>query len=361
MVNAFLILEDGTVFKGTSMGAKKEVISEVVFNTSMTGYLEVLTDPSYAGQMLVMTYPLIGNYGVTPDQESGHIWADGLIVRELEDTPSNFRCRGNLEALLVKEDIAGIAGVDTRALAKLLRKKGTMNGMITTNADYNLYDVIMKLHAYKVGDVVRETSCKEPSVLHGEGPRIALLDLGAKASIAASLTKRGCEVTVYPAHTSAETILREQPEGIMLSNGPGDPASCTEIISQVRKLYDSDVPIFAICLGHQLMALANGAKTYKLTYGHRGGNHPVKDLSSGKVYISSQNHGYAVDAGSMERGKAEELFVNVNDGTNEGFLYKDKKIMTVQFHPEASPGPQDTAWLFDKFIEMVKEDTYAEK
>ena len=196
-------------------------------------------------------------------------------------------------------------------------------------------------------------------LLEGEGPGIALLDLGAKANIAASLNKRGCEVTVYPADTSAETILRANPDGIMLSNGPGDPSSCTEIISQVRKLYESDLPIFAICLGHQLMALANGAKTYKLTYGHRGGNHPVKDLSDGKVYISSQNHGYAVDAGSMEQGIAEELFVNVNDGTNEGLRYKGKKIMTVQFHPEANPGPQDTAWLFDKFIEMVKEDSYA--
>ena len=234
-----------------------------------------------------------------------------------------------------------------------------MNGMITTEADYRIGEGVMKLHAYKMGNVVRETSCQESYVLEGEGPGIALLDLGAKANIAASLNKRGCEVTVYPADTSAETILRANPDGIMLSNGPGDPSTCTEIISQVRKLYESDLPIFAICLGHQLMALANGAKTYKLTYGHRGGNHPVKDLTDGKVYISSQNHGYAVDAGSMEQGIAEELFVNVNDGTNEGLRYKGKKIMTVQFHPEANPGPQDTAWLFDKFIEMVKEDSYA--
>lgn len=358
-MKAFLILEDGTVFEGTQIGAKKEVVSEVVFNTAMTGYLEVLTDPSYAGQMVVMTYPLIGNYGVTPDRESRRIWADGLIVREIEDMPSNFRCKEELDALLVEEGVAGITGIDTRALTRLLRKKGTMNGMITTDVDYCMSDVIMKLHTYKMGNVVRETSCKESYVLKEDGPRIALLDLGAKANIATSLNKRGCEVTVYPADTSAETILQANPDGIMLSNGPGDPSTCMEIISQVRRLYESDIPIFAICLGHQLMALANGAKTYKLTYGHRGGNHPVKDLTDGKVYISSQNHGYAVDAGSMEQGIAEELFVNVNDGTNEGLRYKGKKIMTVQFHPEANPGPQDTAWLFDKFIEMVKEDSYA--
>ena len=358
-MKAFLILEDGTVFEGTQIGAKKEAVSEVVFNTSMTGYLEVLTDPSYAGQMVVLTYPLIGNYGVTPDRESAHIWAGGLIVREMEDMPSNFRCEGKLDDLLAEEGITGITGIDTRALTRLLRKKGTMNGMITTDVDYCMSDVIMKLHTYKMGNVVRETSFKESYVLKGDGPRIALLDLGAKANIAASLNKRGCEVTVYPADTSAETILQANPDGIMLSNGPGDPSTCMEIISQVRRLYESDIPIFAICLGHQLMALANGAKTYKLTYGHRGGNHPVKDLTDGKVYISSQNHGYAVDAGSMEAGIAEELFVNVNDGTNEGLRYKNKKIMTVQFHPEANPGPQDTAWLFDKFIEMVKEDSYA--
>ena len=243
-MKAFLILEDGTVFEGTQIGAKEEAVSEVVFNTSMTGYLEVLTDPSYAGQMVVMTYPLIGNYGVTPDRESRRIWADGLIVREIEDMPSNFRCKEELDALLVEEDVAGITGIDTRALAKLLRKKGTMNGMITTDADYRIGEVVMKLHAYKMGNVVRETSCQESYVLEGEGPGIALLDLGAKANIAASLNKRGCEVTVYPADTSAETILRANPDGIMLSNGPGDPSTCTEIISQVRKLYESDLPIF---------------------------------------------------------------------------------------------------------------------
>ena len=331
-MKAFLILEDGTVFEGTQIGAKKEAVSEVVFNTSMTGYLEVLTDPSYAGQMVVLTYPLIGNYGVTPDRESAHIWAGGLIVREMEDMPSNFRCEGKLDDLLAEEGITGITGIDTRALTRLLRKKGTMNGMITTDVDYCMSDVIMKLHTYKMGNVVRETSCKESYVLKGDGPRTALLARGAKANIAASLNKRGCEVTVYPADTSAETILQANPDGIMLSNGPGDPSTCMEIISQVCKLYESDIPIFAICLGH---------------------------LTDGKVYISSQNHGYAVDAGSMEAGIAEELFVNVNDGTNEGLRYKNKKIMTVQFHPEANPGPQDTAWLFDKFIEMVKEDSYA--
>jgi len=352
-MKAFLILEDGTVFTGTSIGSTRDMISEIVFNTSMAGYLEVLTDPSYAGQAVVMTYPLIGNYGITPDMESLKAWPDGYIVRELSRMPSNFRCEGTIQDFLKKYDIPGIAGVDTRALTKILREKGTMNGMITTNENYDLDEVISKLKNYKVEGVVSKVTCAEKYVLEGKGKKVALLDLGAKKNIAKSLNDRGCEVTVYPADTTAEEIIASNPDGIMLSNGPGDPAECTSIIKEIKKLYETDIPIFAICLGHQLMALATGGTTYKLKYGHRGGNHPVKDLQTGRVYISSQNHGYVVDEDKIDPNVAVPAFKNVNDGTNEGLAYVGKNIFTVQFHPEACPGPQDSGYLFDRFLEMM--------
>ena len=352
-MKAFLILEDGTVFTGTSIGSTRDMISEIVFNTSMTGYLEVLTDPSYAGQAVVMTYPLIGNYGITPDMESLKAWPDGYIVRELSRMPSNFRCEGTIQDFLKKYDIPGIAGVDTRALTKILREKGTMNGMITTNENYDLDEVISKLKNYKVEGVVSKVTCAEKYVLEGTGKKVALLDLGAKKNIAKSLNDRGCEVTVYPADTTAEEIIASNPDGIMLSNGPGDPAECTSIIKEIKKLYETDIPIFAICLGHQLMTLATGGTTYKLKYGHRGGNHPVKDLQTGRVYISSQNHGYVVDEDKIDPNVAVPAFKNVNDGTNEGLAYVGKNIFTVQFHPEACPGPQDSGYLFDRFLEMM--------
>ncbi|KMZ53204.1 carbamoyl phosphate synthase small subunit [Dorea sp. D27] len=353
-MKAFLILEDGTVFTGASIGSKRDMISEIVFNTSMTGYLEVLTDPSYAGQAVVMTYPLIGNYGITPDMESKKAWPDGYIVRELSRTPSNFRCEGSIQEFLEGQDVPGIAGVDTRALTKVLREKGTMNGMITTDENYDLDEIIPKLKAYSIGDVVSKVTCGETYILEGSGPKVALMDFGAKHNIARSLNRRGCEVTVYPADTPAETVIHSNPDGIMLSNGPGDPETYVSVIHEIKKLYNTNIPIFAICLGHQLMALANGGKTYKLKYGHRGGNHPVKDLSSNRVYISSQNHGYAVDASSLDSSVATEAFVNVNDGTNEGLAYTGKNIFTVQFHPEACPGPQDSGYLFDRFMDMMK-------
>ena len=286
--------------------------------------------------------------------ESKKAWPDGYIVRELSRMPSNFRCTGTLEDFLKEQDIPGIAGVDTRALTKILREKGTMNGMITTDENYDLEEILPKLKAYTVGDVVSEVTCKEKYVLPGDGYKVALMDFGAKNNIAKSLVQRGCEVHVYPADATAEEIISSNPDGIMLSNGPGDPETCVSIIEEIRKLYHTDIPIFAICLGHQLMALANGAKTYKLKYGHRGGNHPVKDLSSGRVYISSQNHGYAVDYDTVDKSIAEAAFVNVNDGTNEGLTYTGKRIFTVQFHPEACPGPQDSGYLFDRFLDMMK-------
>jgi len=392
-MKAFLLLEDGTVFEGTHIGADKEIISEIVFNTSMAGYLEVLTDPSYAGQAVCMTYPLIGNYGVClDDRESEKPWVDGFIVRELSRIPSNFRKDITIQEYMEKNGITGIAGIDTRALTKILREKGTMNGMITTNEHYNIDEIIPRLKAYTTGSVVEKVTCenvyhvkgvssleengalsgsvsfkkeayergereKRPSLvkeLNGKGKKVALLDLGAKKNIAQSLAARGCDVTVYPAWTTAEEILKDEPDGIMLSNGPGDPKECKEIIAQIKKLYDSDVPIFAICLGHQLMALATGADTHKLKYGHRGGNHPVKDLETGRVYISSQNHGYVVDTDKMDTNIAVPAFINVNDRTNEGLSYVGKNIFTVQFHPECCPGPQDSGYLFDRFITMMQ-------
>ncbi|SFC40706.1 carbamoyl phosphate synthase small subunit [Butyrivibrio sp. YAB3001] len=398
-MKAFLILEDGTVFTGKHIGANKDVVSEIVFNTSMAGYTEVFTDPSYAGQAVCMTYPLIGNYGVClDDMESEKPWVDAIIVRELSRIPSNFRCDMSIQEFLERYEIPGIEGIDTRKLVRLLREKGTMNGYITTNENLKYEDVKEKLHAYVTGDVVRKVSCtekkflkgvsdlsengplsgsavfnkedyaaalsgdkskreKRPAIvkeLNGKGLKIALYDFGAKKNIADSLAARGCDVTIYPCGTSAEEVLKDDPDGIMLSNGPGDPKDCGDIIKEIKKLYDSDKPIFAICLGHQLMALATGADTFKLKYGHRGGNHPVKDLSTGRVYISSQNHGYVVDVDKLDRKVAEPAFVNANDGTNEGLSYVGKNIFTVQFHPEACPGPQDSSYLFDKFIDMIK-------
>lgn len=364
-MKAFLILEDGTTFTGTSIGSAREVISEIVFNTSMTGYLEVLTDPSYAGQAVVMTYPLIGNYGVCyEDMESEKAWPDGYIVREIARHPSNFRSQDSIEKFLISNHIPGIAGVDTRALTKILREKGTMNGMITTNEAYDLEEVKQKIAAYKVTGVVEKVSCTEKQFFKpgdlgtsaevNNGYKVALMDFGSKNNIVRSLLKRGTEVTVYPALTKAEEIIKDAPDGIMLSNGPGDPAECVTIIEEIKKLFQTDIPIFAICLGHQLLALANGAKTHKMKYGHRGANHPVKDLSTGRVYISSQNHGYVVDDGSLDKSVAETSFINVNDGTVEGLHYLNKNVFTVQFHPEACAGPQDTEFLFDRFIHMME-------
>lgn len=355
-MKAFLILENGQVFEGTSIGSRRESVSEIVFNTSMTGYLEVMTDPSYAGQAVVMTYPLIGNYGICyEDMESGRPWVSGFITGRLSEVPSNFRSVDSIQHFLEKYDIPGIQGIDTRELTQILRESGTLNGMITTDEQFDLEKVLPKLKAYTTGKVVEAVTCRENYVAEGDGPKVALMDFGVKKNIIRSLNRRGCRVTVYPALTKAEEILADAPDGIMLTNGPGDPKECGTIIEELKKLYRSDIPIFAICLGHQLMALANGADTYKMKYGHRGGNHSVKDLSTGRCYVSSQNHGYVVDAENMDPAVATPAFINVNDKTNEGLNYTGKNIFTVQFHPEACPGPQDTGFLFDRFIEMMKQ------
>ena len=377
-MKAFLILEDGTVFTGVSFGARKEIISEIVFNTSMTGYLEILTDPSYTGEAVVMTYPLIGNYGVNyQDMESKKAHPDGFIVREIAEKASNFRNDDSLARFLTDQGITGISGIDTRKLTRILREKGTMNGMITTDENrINDEGCLSEIEKYKVKDAVKKASCKENEVFFPNMARkpdkvfkpefqfkkdfvtevkyrIALIDFGAKKNIVDALLRRGCEVDVYPYNTTAEEIFRNKPDGIMLSNGPGDPAECTEIIKELRKLYEMDIPVFGICLGHQLMAIAMGGRTEKMKYGHRGANHPVKDLKTGRVYISSQNHGYMVVDGSLPENIAKTSFINVNDTTVEGLSYTGKRIFTVQFHPEACAGPLDTAYLFDEFLKEI--------
>lgn len=365
-MEAYLILEDGTTFTGRSIGSTKDVISEIVFNTSMTGYLEVLTDPSYAGQAVVMTYPLIGNYGICrEDMEAKVSNTDGFIVRELSRLGSNFRNEQSIQDFLVEQDIPGIEGIDTRALTKILREKGTMNGMITTKMPENMEEALAKIKDYSVRGVVDKVTTKEivsyrPGDLNTDSnvsvsKKVAILDVGTKFNIARCLLKRGCEVTIFPARTNPEDILAINPDGIMLTNGPGDPKECTEVIQNLKSLYQSDVPIFAICLGHQLMALATGCDTEKMKYGHRGANHPVKDLETGRVYISSQNHGYMVKEYSVPSDIAEVAFINVNDKTVEGLKYKNKNIFTVQFHPEACAGPKDSEVLFDRFIKMMEE------
>lgn len=354
MKKVYIVLEDGHVFEGKRFGADGEVLGELVFTTGMGGYIETLTDPSYYGQIVMQTFPLIGNYGIIDeDFESDKSYVSGYVVREWCEAPSNFRMQTTLDEYLKKQNIVGVYGVDTREITQIIREHGVMNAKIVDEVTDATFEGIKE---YAVTDAVKSVSRKEKQIFEPQGEakyNVALLDYGAKLNIIRELNQRACKVTVYPYNTKAEDILAADPDGIMLSNGPGDPKSCTQIIAEIKKLYDSEVPIFAICLGHQLMALATGADTHKLKYGHRGGNHPVKDLSTGRVYISSQNHGYVVDTDTLDPAVAKPAFVNVNDGTNEGLEYIGKQIFTVQFHPEACPGPQDSAYLFDRFIDMM--------
>lgn len=357
-MRATLILANGSVFEGRSIGSTADRVCEMVFNTSMTGYQEILTDPSYAGQGIVMCYPLIGNYGVNgEDNESHRPWAEAFIVRHLAGRGSNFRCEGGLDAYLKQFDITGIEGVDTRAITRILRSQGTMNGMITCAENFCIEDCLRAVRAYRVEGTVERVSRREPQVCPALGERalrVAMMDYGVKEHMIRCLQSRGCEVTVYPAHTPAETVLAGGFDGVMLSNGPGDPADNAAIIAQVRKLYASELPLFAVCLGHQLLALATGAKTRKMRFGHRGANHPVKDLDAGRAFITSQNHGYVVTGESVDPAVARISHVNVNEGSVEGLVYRRPNCFTVQFHPEASPGPMDTEYLFDKFVDMMK-------
>lgn len=351
----YLVLENGEIFEGERIGYNADTACEVVFNTGMAGYIETFTDPSYAGQGIVMTYPLIGNYGIIPeDTESDEIWAKAIFIHELAEFESNFRAKGNLEKFLRDYKIPGLTNVNTRKLTKILRDAGTMRGYVTSNIS-DISDIMKKIQDYKIGKIVDIVTSNKIKV-YGKGKKIkiALIDYGFKHNIVNSLLRRDAEVTVFPASSKLDEILEIKPDGIMLSNGPGDPEDCKEQIKVVKKLYDTDIPILGICLGHQLMGIATGAKTAKLKYGHRGPNHPVKDLKDGRVHITSQNHGYYIVEQSVKKDIAEVSHINLNDGTVEGLKYKDKKIFTVQFHPEACPGPEDTAYIFDEFIEMIK-------
>ena len=352
-MKAYIMLENGQVFEGESTYDFPDTVSEIVFNTSMVGYLEILTDPSYAGQSIVMTYPLIGNYGITlEDVESKNVWASAFITHEFARKGSNFRSTNNILNFMESKKIPAIYGIDTRMLTKTLRQSGTMMGLITTK-EYSKEEADKLIKEYVCPNLVLEVTSQEKEEC-GEGDvRIALMDFGCKSNILRSLLNRNCRVTVFPGNTNADEILSQDFDGIVLSNGPGDPKECKEIIENVKKIYNSNIPVFAVCLGHQLMALANGIDTHKLKYGHRGANHPVKELSTGRVYITSQNHGYVVDD-DVPVQIAKVSYINVNDGTVEGLEYVGKNIKTVQFHPEACPGPQDTNYLFDEFIQSLK-------
>lgn len=354
--SAYLILENGAVFKGKSFGYSGEVVGEVVFTTAMTGYLETLTDPSYYGQIVTQTFPLIGNYGVIPsDFESKKPCLKAYIVRDLCQHPSNFRCEGLLDTFLKQNKIIGLCGIDTRELTKIVREHGVMNAKISLSGEVD-DKLLAELAGYRVSEAVENVTCKEESVYEAEDKkyRVVLWDFGAKENIVRSLTQRGCEVVRVPAHTSAERIFELSPDGVMLSNGPGDPADNVGIISEIKKTLDKKIPSFGICLGHQLMALAQGAKTHKLKYGHRGANQPALNVDTGRVYITSQNHGYAVMSETLP-AHAHESYKNGNDGTCEGVKYTSMPAFSVQFHPEAAAGPLDTAFLFDEFISLMAE------
>ncbi|MCD8373043.1 MAG: carbamoyl phosphate synthase small subunit [Clostridia bacterium] len=349
----YLTLQNGKQFVGQSFGASGEIVGELVFTTGMTGYIETLTDPSYYGQIVTQTFPLIGNYGmIESDSESKKPWVSAYIVREKCDSPSNFRCEGTLDDYLKKHNIIGIYGIDTRELTKIVRETGVMNAAITRSPLNDFTEV----NKYRIKDAVKAVTCSELEYLGDpDGIRVAVWDFGAKSNIMRELAKRGCYCIKVPSYYTAEQILSLNPQGLMLTNGPGDPAENTDIIDNIRKLAGK-LPIFGICLGHQLFALAMGGKTKKMKYGHRGSNQPVKNLDTGRVYISSQNHGYEVISSSLSFGKLS--FINANDGTCEGFEYPEINAYTVQFHPEACGGPHDASFLFDKFILNMKEGKY---
>lgn len=349
---AYICLANGKIFEGTRFGAGGDITGELVFTTGMGGYIETLTDPSYYGQIVMQTFPLIGNYGfIDEDCESAKSFVSAYIVHEKCDCPSNFRCNSTLEEYMKKNSIIGVYGVDTREITKIIRESGVMNATICSNPkDFS----IEKTQEYKIEGAVEAVSVKRPYPVACENPKhnVVLIDYGKKENIVRELTKRNCNVAVMPSSTKAEDILKLNPDGIMLSNGPGDPDDNKECIEELKKLV-GEKPIFGICLGHQLLALAMGAKTEKLKYGHRGVNQPVKNLETGRTYISSQNHGYAVINETVEEIGGEISYINANDGTNEGINYPDKKAFSVQFHPEACSGPHDTRFLFDKFINMM--------
>ncbi len=350
-----LVLESGEVFNGVGFGAEQDTAGEVVFNTGMTGYQELISDPSYCGQIVCMTYPLIGNYGINRDDyESIETAIKGLIVKELCDLPSNFRTQITLDELFKKKNLSGISGIDTRRLTRILRSKGVTKGKIV-NADADENGVAEELKAINFPtNQVEQVSTKTPYASPGRGLKVVLVDFGSKLGIIRELSQRNCDIIVMSHDTTAEEILLMNPDGIMLSNGPGDPEDNAEALVMIQKLLGK-VPIFGICLGHQLIGLACGAKTYKLKFGHRGGNHPVLDLEKNKVAITSQNHGYAIDQESLKNTDLIETHIALNDRTNEGVKHKIHPCFSVQYHPEASPGPEDANYLFDEFVELMEE------
>jgi carbamoyl-phosphate synthase small subunit len=376
-MRALLVLEDGTVFRGRSFTGHGEAVGEVVFNTSMSGYQEILTDPSYCGQMVTMTYPLIGNYGINDeDIESERIQVKALLVKESQDYPSNWRSRKSLAHYLNENNIPGLEGIDTRAVTRHIRLKGAMKAAISTR-DLNPDSLVEKARESPemIGlDLVREVTCQEPSLWQKGRPvgldrsldqfqwpedtgnwRIVAIDYGIKYNILRSLEQKGCTILIVPANVDSDTIDGINPDGLFLSNGPGDPAAVTYAVKTIRDQIGRR-PIFGICLGHQLIGLALGGETFKLKFGHRGGNQPVKDLATGKVEITSQNHGFCVDMESLNDPDVELSHINLNDKTLEGLIHRQLPLFSVQYHPEASPGPHDATYLFDRFINMMKED-----
>lgn len=346
-MDVYLILENGVIFRGKAFGYVNESVGEVVFNTGMTGYQEVLTDPSYYGQIVAMTYPLIGNYGINlDDMESDGPKVKGFIVREKSDYPNNFRYEMKIDSYLKQNKIIGLEGIDTRALTKILRNHGTMKGIITVK-ELTQTQVKEKLNMFSNKYAVREVTTKEAYTIEGSGKHVAVLDFGIKQNIIRSFRKRGCKLTVFPAYASSNEMLKVNPDLIFLSNGPGDPKDLPEVVETITKLIGKK-PIAGICLGHQLLALSLGGDTEKLKFGHRGCNHPVKDLEKNRVYITSQNHGYVVKDLPTDMIKTH---INLNDGTIEGMKHKYLSIYSVQFHPEACPGPKDTGYIFDEFLQ----------
>ena len=353
-IKAELILQNGTKFKGNAFGYVKETVGEIVFTTGMTGYQETLTDPSFAGQIVTMTYPLVGNYGINlEDMESRKPFLRGFVVREKCDMPNNWRCEMDLDGFLKQHKIMGIEGIDTRALTKILRDSGTMLGIITTRVDdLTPSQIKQKFDTYTNKDAVKEVTPAEKYVMSGKGTHLAVLDCGIKKGILRDLNKRGCKLSVFPAFSSVQEILECNPDAVFLGNGPGNPKDIPSVVENVKRIMETDIPVFGICLGHQIISLALGCNTGRLKFGHHGGNHPVKDINTGKVYITSQNHEYVVSDLSDE---VEATFINVNDGSIEGIRHKTKPVFSVQFHPEAAPGPLDTQFLFDRFLKIIEE------
>ena len=350
-----LVMENGAEFIGTSFGAECEVLCEMVFNTSMVGYQEIVSDPSYTEQMVVMTYPLIGNYGICDDDFETKIPTMGaMVVREYNDLPSNFRATQTLSQLLAQYNIPGIQGVDTRKIARMIRNEGSQRAILCA-PEVSREDALQKIHAYQLPhDTVSRVSCKAPWRSDAEDPKftVVCVDCGIKLNIIREFNRRGCNTVVVPYDTTAETILSYHPDGLFLSNGPGDPEDVPTVIEAVQKL-KGKLPIFGICLGHQMISLAYGAKTYKLKFGHRGGNHPVKDLRTGKIAVTSQNHSYAVALDSLQNTRLTLTHQNLLDSTAEGVECAEDEIFSIQYHPESAPGPQDSTYLFDRFIDTM--------